>query len=93
MLPQKLPLELLSTQWASQLDPLISNPILKGTFLQNIALKMGDNVINLKLGKKQQGYFIVDVNAAAQIYRNAPFNNLTLTLNSDVPCNISLWVF
>lgn len=92
-LPLKLPLELMAPKWASQLDPVLANPVVQGLELKNINLTVGDNVINHLLGRKQQGWFITDINAVAGIYRSAEFNALTLTLNSDVECTINLWVF
>lgn len=92
-LPQKLPLDMMQSKWASQLNPLLANPIMSGLALSNISIVTGSNVINHKLGQMQQGWFITDINASANIYRSASFNNLTLTLISDNPCTISLWVY
>lgn len=92
-LPQKLPYDLLQTQWASQINPVLSNVLVQGLLLENIALQSGDNTINTLLSRKQQGWFIVDQNAACSIYRSKPFNTQTLTLNASAPCMINLWVF
>lgn len=86
-------LQLWQTQWKSQLDPVIAKPIVDGLLIENITLKNGTNVINHRLGRKMQGWIIVDINAGAAIYRSQPLNDLTLTLISGADCIVSLWVF
>ncbi len=92
-LPQKLSLDMMQTKWATELNPIISNEIVNGLLLSNITITTGVNVINHLLGRKQIGWYITDINAAAQIYRSQPLNNLQLTLTSDADCVASLWVF
>lgn len=86
-------LQLMQTKWASILNPLLAQPISNNNFLQNIAISTGNNVINHLLGRTQQGWILADTDGFAQIARNAPFNDKTLTLVSSGPCNISLVVF
>ena len=86
-------LSLLQTKWKSILDPVISNPMTNMTLLKNIVLTTGTNVINHHLGQMQQGWVIIDIQAAATIYRNAPFNSLTLSLSSSANVTVSLGVF
>lgn len=86
-------LMLLQTKWSSILNPLLSNPITQGILLKNISLKNGSNVINHLLGQSPQGWQIIDIDASANIYRSAPFNDLTLTLTSSAACLVSLYVF
>lgn len=86
-------LDLIQTRWKSQLDPVLSNRLTQGLLLSQVAIVTGSNVINHLLDRNQQGWFITDINAAAQLYRSAPLNDKTLTLTSDAPCIISLWVF
>lgn len=81
------------TKWSSQLNPVLANPLNGVSLLSNVTLKAGDNVINHLLGQKQQGWFLVDVNAPTTIYRNADFNDLTLTLNSSVAATVSIGVY
>ena len=81
------------TTWATQLDPLIKNPLTQGRLVSNISIKPGVNVINTLLSRKQQGYIITDQDSAAKIYRSAALNDKTLTLTSDISSTISLWVF
>lgn len=88
-----LPLSLLQTQWKSQLDPVLANPMTAMAILKDVSLINGVTVVNHGLQQKQQGWIIVDAQGAAQIYRSAPFNNLTLTLTSDAAVVVSIGVF
>lgn len=92
-LPLRLPWQLAQDRWASEINPILQFPPNNGLLLKNVSLKTGVNVINHLLGRTQQGYSFTDQDAAANIHRNAPFNNLTLTLTSDADVTISLWVF
>lgn len=92
-LPKQLDWTLAQTQWANQLDPIIKNQLLQGNLIQDVQLKIGDNVINHKLGRKQIGFIITDINAGSVIYRSAALNALTLTLNSSAVCTVSIWCF
>jgi hypothetical protein len=92
-LVQKLPLELMGTKWASELNPIIANPLNNVSILKNISLVSGSNVINHGLGQNQQGWFLIDIQGNAVVYRSAPFNNLTLTLTSSAAVTCSIGVF
>lgn len=84
---------LMQTNWSSQLNPVLSLPPINGVLLDNIVLVNGNNVINHKLGKTQQGWIMTDINAGAAVYRSQPFNDKTLTLTSGAACIVSLWVY
>lgn len=86
-------LSLLQTSWSASINPLLSNPIVNGIFVKSIALINGVTIINHKLGRKPQGYFVTDINAAATIYRSQPYNNLTLVLTSNAVATVNLYVF
>lgn len=76
------------------LTPLIKNPLLDGIILSNIALTTGDNDISHKLGRKLQGWIVVDRDANANIYRKTSTTpTLTLKLNSSANVTVSLYVF
>ena len=92
-LPKGTTLSQLQTQWAAILNPLLGRPTNNVSLLKGVVLASGDNVINTLQGQKTQGWFITDIDAAVQIYRSAPFNALTLTLNSSGPATIDLAVF
>lgn len=86
-------LRLMQTAWAQQLNPVISNPLAQGLQLSNIALGIGNNVINHLLSRKMQGWFITDVNGASVIYRSTPLNAVNLTLNSSAAVIVNIYVF
>lgn len=83
----------MQSNWASQLNPVLANPLTNVTILKNVALTSGTNIINHKLGQTPQGWFIVDTNAAINLYRSKPFNDLTLTLVSSASATVNLAVF
>lgn len=85
--------QLMQNAWSAVLSPLLKNPSLDNVLLKNISLSVGANVINHKLGRTPQGWRIVDIDGAAQVYRSASFNNLTLTLTSNAAVTVSLEVF
>lgn len=90
------PLSLMQTQWASQLDKLLSNPICNGNLLTGIVLRIGTNNISHKLGRKIQGWIPVGQNAVASFYDTQTTNSmpqLTLTLVSSAVVTINLYVF
>jgi len=92
-LPLKLTMDLMQTRWKSLLDPILENPINSISIIDNVALVTGNNVINHRLGRKQQGWLILDIDAASTIYRSADFNDKTLTLNASAAATIKLGVF
>lgn len=92
-LPQRLPLPMMQTTWASQIDPVLQFAPNQGLLLLNVPLVVGSNVINHRLSRQQQGWIITDQTAAASIYRSQPFNSLTLTLVTDAITNVNLWVY
>jgi hypothetical protein len=85
--------QLMQAKWKSELDPILSLPFLSGLLIKDVDLINGVTVVNHRLGRKLQGWFIVDVDAGVDIYRSAPLNDRTLTLTSGADCTVSLWVF
>lgn len=95
-LPQELPWHDADNKWASILNPIVNNPANNSLILKNQALVIGSNVINHKLGRKLQGWKLVRVRAAANIYDNQDFNQmpqLTLYLVSDADVVVDIEVF
>lgn len=88
-------LNLLQTKWRSILNPLLANPISSVSILSDIKLNNGTTVIPHKLGRVQQGWFLVDIQGAVTEvpYRSMPFNELTLTLISNAAVTVSIGVF
>lgn len=86
--------QLLQSQWAQALNPLLVNPLTLGLQLQPVSLAATTPLtINHLLGRVQQGYFITSQNASANIWQTQPFNNKTLTLEASAIVTISLWVY
>lgn len=95
-LPIKLPLPQMQTQWKSQIDPVLANPLLQGQLLPNTSLTNGTTVVNHGLGRKLVGWFLVGVNAAVTVHDLQTANQtpqLTLVLVSNAACTVNLWVF
>jgi hypothetical protein len=86
-------MQLLQTNWKSQIDPLLKDPTNNGIILTGVKLLNGINVINHKLGRRQLGWMVTDIDAGTTVYRSAPLNDKTLTLTSGADCTISLMVF
>lgn len=95
-LSSKLPWELANPRWASELNPIVENPLVNGQLLTGIKITTGANVINHGLGRKLQGYIVV-MNSASATYWDSQLTNqmaqLTLILNASGPATISLYVF
>lgn len=86
----------MQNKWASQLNPVLSNPSLQTNILKKISLSTGNNAVNHLLGKALTGWRIVRQRAKASIYDNQDNNatpNLTLLLISDNPVVCDIEVF
>ena len=86
-------LMLIQKQWAAQINPALFNVLLQGNLLPNVSLINGATKFNHYLGRGMLGWFVVDQDAAATIYRSAPLNTQTLTLTSSAACTVNLWIF
>ena len=95
MLPQKLSLPQMQTTWAKQLDPVISNPIVNGQLLKNVALVIGSNAVSHGLQRNLSGWFLVSPKRYATVYQAAqqPNPTLTLTLVASAAVTTDIWVF
>ena len=96
-LPQKLPYDLMQTQWASIINPVLKNPIVNGVLSQQIKLTTGNNIVNHKLGRNLTGWYITRMRGSfVQVYDTQDSNQspeLTLLLNSSGNCTIDLFCF
>lgn len=92
-LSTSLPYDQMLTKWSSVLNPMIANPLNNASILTNVNLKNGVTVINHRLGQTMQGWFLIDIQGPATIYRSAPFNDKTLSLTSDAEVTVSIGVF
>lgn len=90
-----LQIDLFQTKLKSQLDPVLSNLLVQGQQINNIALGPGVTAVNHLLGRMQLGWSIADINGPATIWRSQPFTSTTLTLNcsSFALVTLSLWVW
>lgn len=89
-----LPWELASTRWADIIEPVLGvQPNVSPSFLINVELTTGINVVNHRLQRKPQGWVVVDKQAPGDVYRTAPYNTLTLTLTSSANMTVSLWIY
>lgn len=85
-------LQLLQTSWISRINPVLKNPISNGILIEQLLI-LGSNIVNHRLGRKPQGYIVVDQDASATFFRSAPFNDLTLALDSSANVTVRLYIF
>lgn len=82
------------TQWATQLNPIVANPIIQGLAINSVILNAGvPKTIQTSLNRMQQGWFLTDNMANSVVWRTQPFNSQNLTLQASADTTISLWVF
>lgn len=92
-LSTRLPWDIAQPRWASELNPLLAQPLSSANILDGVKLVSGSNVINHLLGRMMQGWFLSDINAAVTVYRSAVMNDLTLTLTSSGAATVNIVVF
>jgi hypothetical protein len=86
-------LSLMQSRWKPILDAVLGNPITNLTILKNVVLASGNNQIAHLLQQMQQGWVVLDINAAATIYRYQAFSDTYLYLNASAPVIVTLGVF
>lgn len=88
-------LTLLQTAWATQINPVLANPLVSGVLQKNIKLIAGVNVINHMLSRSSQGYIITGMRGLySQIFDTVSTNpSLTISLTSSVATVIDLYCF
>jgi hypothetical protein len=89
-------LGLLQTSWASQLNPVIANPVSSGRLIKSVVLASGANIVSHGLGRKLQGWVIVRQRASATFYDTQDSNGkpeLTLLLTASGAVTVDLFVF
>lgn len=86
---------LMQSQWSSQINPVLNNPLVNGVLQKGIKLVTGTNSVNHKLGRILQGYLITAMyDNFSQVYTTTSLNpSLTLSLNSSVDVTIDLYCF
>lgn len=86
-------LSLLTTKWKSILDPLLRNPLNGVSILKDIVVIAGNNQIPHLLGRKPQGFFIVNANVVTVLNTYQPFDESFLYLASLSAGTVSIGVF
>lgn len=69
-------LQLLQNSWATQLNPVLANPLVNGILLKNVQIVGGNNSINHKLGRKPQGWIICGIDQACFILNSNAQNSM-----------------
>lgn len=93
-LPQSLDWDKARTVWAQAIQPVLSNAIVQGVAVNGVMFAANTALtISHGLGRTPQGFFITDINAAANVYRTAAFNASTITLEASAKATVNLWVF
>lgn len=81
------------TKWSSILNPLLANTLNGVSIVKSVSLIIGETKIPHLLGRPQQGWFIIDINAAATIYRSKPLESDYLYLTSSAVAVVNIGVF
>jgi hypothetical protein len=93
-LSTKLPWELATTKWPAQINPILALPILAGNQINGIILTATIPLaINHLLQRNPQGWFLVDNNADAVVWRTQPFNKNTITLESSANATVDIYIY
>jgi len=92
-LSNKLDWAIANPIWSAALNPVLANPLNNMSVIENFQFKAGTNIIAHHLGHLMQGWFIVDIQGIATIFRSAPMNSLTLTLTVSAPVIASIGVY
>lgn len=86
----------LQTQWAQILSPTLDNPLNKGIILNSVKLSSGSTTINHRLSRKLQGWLIIGIDGAADVFdaqANNQMSDKTLVLVSSAAVTVTLYVF
>ena len=95
-LPQQLTIDALANRWASLIEPFLNRPTNQANLLKEVQLVNGTNVINHRLGRKLQGWYLTRIRGAAVIYDNQdanqkPEQSLILVSNADVSVDLAVF--
>lgn len=90
--------QLMQSSWASQLDPMLLNPLNRVTILKNVSLLSASNpnVVNHLLQRNLQGWFVIRQRASAIVWDSQDSNqtpSLTLNLRASADVTVDLAVF
>lgn len=79
-------------QVASVLVPLSKNALIDGVQIDGVVLTTSGAVVDHLLKRQPLGWFIVDQNAAATVYRS-DWNDRNISLISSATVTVSLWIY
>ena len=71
---------------------LVSNSLQHGVFLEASLTAASSTAVNHMLGRPLQGWIIVDISAAASVWKSSSTNNV-LNLQTSADCNVKLYIF
>jgi hypothetical protein len=77
---------------ALTLRPVLQCPLLGGVQVSEVQVGTTPTPISHTLGQVPQGWYLVDLNANAQVWSTAK-DSRTLTLQATSACTVSLWVY
>lgn len=93
-LSPKLPWSLANPKWAAEINPVLALPILAGNQINSIVLVANKpQAINHLLQRMPQGWFVVDQNANAVIWRSTTWTTTMITLEASANVTIDLYVY
>lgn len=79
---------------AEFVTPLISNEMLDGRLIEDVALSTSETLVEHKLGRAYKGWIIVNKNAAQDVYvSSTTLTKRYLALTAGGTVTVSLWVF
>lgn len=78
------------SQFLNQLNPVINS----GVLIQGISVGTTAKKIEHKLGRRLQGFIVVDKNSDCRVWRSSNTElDLFITLTASASSTISIWVF
>lgn len=93
-LSPSLPWSLANPKWAAEINPILAKPILAGNQINGILLAANTpTAINHLLQRTPQGWFLVDINASAAVWRTTTWTTTTITLETSAKVTISLYIY
>lgn len=90
--------QLMQNQWGSIINPILNNPLNNSNIIKSVSLLAASNpnVVNHKLGRNLQGWFLVRNRAQATVWdaqdaNQTPGITLNLLTSADVTVDIAVF--